>query len=737
MATPEQMQALDGEIERKRRLADLNARLEAQGVRLEQPGWLRRTWEGAKDLVTGASRRSEDLPEFGDAPVPDWRTGAKVGWGLFTTTNDDGRAEIITKNVPGASSEKDEHGNTIITYQGRRYYLNRPGFSLQDLPDAAGEVTKFWPAARLTRGMTGLTGMAMRGGGFAATSVAGDFAGGIAGSEQGIDLPAAGINAVLGAGEVVLAPILSRVMPTLKRLLKPTDELVDAQGNLTVAGRKAAEVAGLDLDQIDKGFARSFADEIKKGLGPAAASKAADAKSLPVTVPLSRGQVTGSPRDQMFESMAEKGALGAPAETMMRGFRTAQDEALAGNEQAIRQRLAGGGVSIDEPWRAGAKAQETLVDARKLAKREVDQAYDAARATSAGVPAGPLFEKLFQLKGVLAQQHDLLGLPRTSSLIKDLDRVSEAGTQGADGGSVMVRSLFDWRKRAVNARDGAMGNNREEVLALGRLIKGVDIAMGEMIDRALVQGDERTIELFRKAIKMYRDYAATYNGGDLVARLTELAPRNGGLRLDVAPDQAVNVIFGSHRLFGNATVRDLVGLRKALGGADAESWRQLKEAAFLRLVDAGQGEVDAMKGGRIFRGVKFAGAVDDALRNSGPVMRTMFSEDELALIQQFKRVAAQVHGKVRGGDNTSNTAVAAAGMIQRLLDRVVVSQSGMQRMLALPFVRTAVEVGMLGKTAAALREGAAVARGVPGVAIAPPIFQAGTGSNSDPRGDRR
>lgn len=693
--------------------------MDAPAVGEDAPGRVMGVWNTIKDLWTGESRTEfPDVPELGTSGEhvdPTSGESLRILAGYLTTPNTEAVRDIAIKQLrkidPEASVSADRYGNPMITFKGQPYYVNKPGGSGADAMGAAGTAIAMAPVAKLTQGMRGVIGMGTRALGYGGTSVGQDVAAGLQGSEQGIDLPTAAVTAGMGAAEVALAPLVQRAWPTIRRMITPTDELVDARGNLTRAGRRAAEAAGLDPARMDRGFAQQFAQEIRKGLDPRYAASAADANSLPVKVPLSRGQVTGLPQDQMFESMAEKGAYGDASEGMINRLRDLQNDAIADNVGAIQSRLGGGRATISDPRVAGEAVQGALARGKAAAKAPVDAAYDAARATSAGVPGAEAQNSFLQLSARIAQEHDLQGLPRASSLLNGLQDLAKGGPNAA----VRIRSLFDWRQRASNARQAG----GEEAMAIGKAIRGVDEFLDQMVDQALVHGDDQAIDAFQKAIKGYRGYAGKWKGGDLIERLTTMEPRSGRMELAVAPDQAVSVIFGSQKLFGGMnTARDLAQMRKTLGAGSPE-WRQLKEAAFLRLVQAGQGQVDPMRGGRAFSGVKFAGAIDDAFKNQLPVLKTIFDTQELGMIQKLKRVAAQVGGKVRGGDNHSNTAVAAAGMIQRLINSVVVSEGGLQRLMALPLIRTAVEVGMLGRTAGALREGAAAITGASGRPLLP------------------
>lgn len=704
-----------------------------------KPGMLARAGRAVKNFVTGDNRREFDLPELLDAPefkqtgvraLPSFMYSTpapsmaaerdKIGAAMAITPGVKAQTDIsidaLRKADPAVAQKADKFGNPIVTFKGKDYYVNRPGASAADAVTTAGQVAMYMPASRLgmAAGST-LLGTALGGGGAAATSVASDAIAQSMGSQQPVDLPRAGVAAAGGAVERLAGPAFDRVAQWVRSRMGASQVLDPATGGLTVRARAALREAGIDPDAVGDDFAAEFARRARAMPDdPAMAARLAEAESLPVPVRMTQGQVSGLPDEQMFENLAEKGAYGTGARDVMRGARADTREGLAGNIQAIQRQVGGGAAGVAQPGQGAQRTQATLSGMRQAERETADMAYDAARESAAAIDPQPVAAVARTARERVLADHDLVALPRTTRLLDQLDGLTTPAADGAVPSPVAVRQLFEWRARATNARSAG----GEEAVALRKAIGEVDAFLERAADEAIVSGDEASIDLFRSAISRYREFAARFKGRDLVQRLTDMDARAGTRQLVVPPDQAADVIFGSSKLFGGTnTARDLGHLRDILG-ADSPQWLQLREEAWMRLVRAGEGAINPTTSLPEFSGVKFAKAVDSAVADDAAIMRTLFSPEELGLIQQFKRVAARATGTVKGGDNFSNTTPAAANIVQNLIGRFFTSESSAQRMLMIPLVRSLYQGGM-GLRAVAAQTPRAALRGPPAAVLAP------------------
>lgn len=636
---------------------------------------IKSAYEGVSDAVTGDSRREFDYPEL---PMLAGGKMTDEGYkpsGLSFAQTDKARAEIAAKETGGEVSY-DKFGNPIIMYEGKPHYINRPGMSTRDFDEAGAQFVTSLPFASLGGGLggkaLGLIGRALgTGTGAGVASLAQDKLAEASGAVDAVDPTRAAINAAAGAGFELLAPAASAIY----RQVIGNPQLYDpVAGKLTIIGKMKLRASGLDPDQVTDDFAQKFATMANQAVDPKMAAQTAQAQSLPVEVPLTRGQTTGKASDQMFESLAYKGAYGRRAEDIMRGQSARQQEALTANADEIARRVAGGNRVVMEPGMGGQIAQDALVTKADAAKAGVDAAYDAARGAGAGMPA----QEIGDLSRLIGMTDDVAGrlefAPKAQVQLKALDKLSAQG----DDATVMVKSLFDWRRQTTNL--AAEANDRTEAAALKAMVRRFDEALPEMVKDGLMTGDQAAVDAWKAAIASNREFAKAFRAKDLVA---DLVAKDGGT-LKIPPESAANYIFGvsdAKLMTGMTIARDLNKV-KTLLGENSEAWNALREEAFMRFLRAGQGNYDHATGARQFSGAKFASFYDNVAAKNPAVMKSLFTEDELKLIGQFKNVAQRVTTTSRGGDNYSNTTPAAANIVQKMMGAGFIGDKAMATLMA-------------------------------------------------------
>lgn len=628
--------------------------------------------------VTGNDRREYDFPEVEDRIIPGFGS-LKSKMALAQTP--EGQVDIFKSQFPDAPVTQDKFGNYMTLVDGKPAYLNRPGISGQDVENFAttGAIAAAPGGVGVRAGravLGGLGAVAGAGVGAGVASVGQDILAGQAGSQQGVSGESAAINAVGGAGFQALSPIANAIYRGIAG--KVTDAAQasrlytsitgnrslfdDASQRLTPDGEKLMADLGIDISTVTPDFSAEFGRQARQAASPADAARSAQAQSLPVPVPLTRGDISRIPDQQMFESQAEKGVYGDVASTVMRQARQDQQAALRGNVEAIQQRLSGGEPAVTQPQQAGQIVQEGLQASAARRKAVVDRLYDRARETEGGVPLNEAQKLRYIIGNNQAVSDRLSNAPKAMQRLEALDKL----TAGGDG-SVLVSSLQDWRRATTTLAREAQ--DPTEKAALSAMVREFDAALPDMVKAELIQGDPTSVAKWSKAIRARRDWAKKFEGDDLVQQLTAKEYRGGSIQPTVAPEDATKLIFGISDA-GLAPkmnmARDLRRVRGILGET-SPAWQAMREEAFLRLARAGEGSYVASTQTREFSGAKFAKAVDDALSRNPEVMRTLFTPDERALLNQFKEVAVRVTTTARGGQNFSNTSAGNAQAIRNTL----------------------------------------------------------------------
>jgi hypothetical protein len=121
----------------------------------------------ATELV-GADRMARDFG-FLEALIPNLK--------IMMVRDDVGKAEVLERSFSGderfGGVFADKFDNPMIVWDDKPYYMNKPGFSEQDIGTFIGEFVKNIPAAKFVKGASKLLGIAQRGiASYGATEVA-------------------------------------------------------------------------------------------------------------------------------------------------------------------------------------------------------------------------------------------------------------------------------------------------------------------------------------------------------------------------------------------------------------------------------------------------------------------------------------------------------------------------------------------------------------------------------------
>lgn len=367
------------------------------------------------------------------------------------------------------------------------------------------------------------------------------------------------------------------------------------------------------------------------------------AQGLPVPVPMTRGTITGSPVAQMEENLMLKGAKGEGAARIMQEGADATQEALRANVGAISEKIAGKATEVGDGGKAVSGALNTLRDAFK---KDIDKAYTTARAKGEDA----------MLAGATEAREAMLGVLRKDYNLKNIEAVAREVEDFGSAGAPTVREIFDARTRLSNL---TQSTDRVVAGAARKAVTALDGYMKVALKNDLILGKPETVKLWKDAIKKRAAFGRIFEGDDLVEDLTERSSRGGDREaLAVAPEDATNHIFGKADLgfIGKADMkRDLTRLRTVLG-ADSADWNALRAEAFRRFSIAGEGAAE--RGKDQFSGQKFFNAWNKAKTKDPEILGVLFNAEERSLIDRFAEVAQKATTPVKGGDNTSNTALA-------------------------------------------------------------------------------
>lgn len=289
------------------------------------------------------------------------------------------------------------------------------------------------------------------------------------------------------------------------------------------------------------------------------------AASKPVKVPRVPGVALG--RDQVRD-FAERRATDLPARIGEQTRRyvssapQAQDVVAADDAArlAMEQDTLSQGLGALPAGAGGRQASAGLNAARTRDKAAVDAAFREARALEPERAMVPILERPTIAANIREDMadYDPAAVPRVTAQLAKLDEQQ----------TLSVRDLFDARTRLTKLTQSSDGVERG---AAGTAVWALDRQIDDLVSRGAVSGDPEVVGAWRRAIGLRREFGRTYEGDDIVARLTEGGRMSGQAGLQVAAEDASNAILGRGDLsfVGRPNlVRDLRRLEQ-LSGPDA------------------------------------------------------------------------------------------------------------------------------------------------------------------------
>ena len=583
---------------------------------------------------------------------------AKIAAGLLFALDIKDQAAIIKKYVPGAEIKKDDKGKLLVQVGDNIAYINKPGFSQMDFNQILFQVGLYVPAAKLaTLGNSLLARMGIGSVASAGTSVTGDLIANQFSDETGVSLPRGSAALVGGLVAELIAPALApigrrikerfarRQPSTLETPLPEESAILETMTPEQTATARVAETA-------EPKTAQAISDEIEFGIPYTTGQRQAT-----VTAAGEEGRdfLGGGPQLYQEEAMLA-GARGDTAQAAMQGLAGQQDVAVRGAVESTAARL--GGAVPEYEAQVGADLVTDIKGAAGAAERQVDVAYEAVPEQALVKPKA--FDDMMtfvddELQGVKAQRL-AKGQPELADVFLP---GAQEGTQTAvamkylEGiaariDEVGVAPNFGWLEEARKQLGRYIGSTLDptDKKQLTLIKKGYDKWMDDIVDQALVTGDDTVLDALQHARGLSKAYADQFlpqhakdNVGRVIFKMIDDPDYTG--------DQAINAILGASKTFKKIDGSRIVKRLKKIFGtnpetgkldpgrlATSEGWQNLRQAYFLRLLKAARGSDP----GKPVSGTKFKQAVADLIFGDGRMIAAeLFDMKELTMIRRLSR----------------------------------------------------------------------------------------------------
>lgn len=630
---------------------------------LDLLGKIRKLPSDIYDLATGKNAQVEfpNAPETTEIEDIDFYDRLIPELKLMFTTNDTGKAEIIAdafkddERFGGAFSDK--FGNPLILWNNTPYYVNKPGFSSQDLGTFIGTLLQYYPASKYVMGGAGMLNKAVRGTfGYGATETAregveasltpkttkaknrdlGDVATDI-GATTAINVGIDATLPMLGKGlKAVTKPIKDKVASSLPRFNPKQgvedDIVVMPEGKSFVATKGQAESAPFD--------------RTKSGDAQAQATPQLMAESEKRYAKTEGGDIIrGIDEQQLTDIRAEADEL-----TKVFG---------SGGADGIPSTLV--------PLNSAERIKNIILNRALITQTQAKDLYEKGGLDNLIISregintlAKDALQKFNALKIGQYQLRDIKNLDRA---VNDLKRIAKA----SDNPKFKPQSFEKLRDLQISLNrviDNVKPENKTELKGLIEIANSIKSFIDGGIDRAFILGDEKILSNLKKANMNYKQYMGL--SGESPGKDAVEKSANAILKKIVNPsldaDSVVSAFFG-HIKFNPSPVmvRVLQKIKQNLPEEEATEVITLVKDGVLSKAFSGAGQSGVTR-------TNIVNNYDDVFKKNKKLISALFTPKEIERIADFKeRVMPTLWAEIRINPSNSGytiiNAMARAGLL--------------------------------------------------------------------------
>ena len=615
--------------------------------------------------------QDESIPELSQANFDTAGQAGKMAATYATTVDDKAIARVAEQTIPGAKQGTDEYGNVTLTFNGKTYYVNRPGASGADLYKLIADGISYLPAARGAKYFAGLLprlGFALPAGFL--TSLLQDQASLALGSGQDPSMER-GLYAGLGSmfGEV-LAPAARAAWNALvgnRRFFR--------NGTLTDEGMEAASRAGLSPEDLPRVVGSNFAKRLREARQQGATNPeqqaAADMATDEFGVDFTRAQRTQDPQDIQRELSVRGNVLGEKGTARMKAMDAKQEEQIIKAADDFQQSFVEGDRSPNMQT-AAADIQQNIKGKQEAGLEGVRQQYKQVREIDANDPVLFTDKGMDTLENTVTkdfneqiQFYDPDTSVRVKKVFSDISNKLKKITTTlgdefiADPKAPASYNQFEvLRRRIVAMRRTA---NADEKRQLDVIKRSMDKWLDTAVIKSIQSGDPAILEAIKKARAFHSEQQKRFSVGnnkDVAGKFIEkiLAP-------ETTPEQVTRALFGMQQVFsGNSNA--IINRIKEIS---PEKIPQLQELFWMRMVEPVKttklGQQGLTKDGK----GRLRTTILKNLKENKTVMENLFNPEQIA---KMKRFAATIDRAITPTDNPSGSGYVVGRLARQFLEKI-------------------------------------------------------------------
>jgi len=598
----------------------------------------------AADWVTGANTEPQ-IPKLSDLGVNKLATskaGKSLIMGVLASSSDDDRIKKgFQQAIPDAKFSQDSFGNLVVTaatsrnekgqpqtYQ--RFYPNPQGADLATAYNVSSVAALAAPVAKFVGG-TGYTAAALTGGIEAGLLEA--FSSALSNDKYDVKEVPVGVLGALASKPVI--DVTGALLGKIKNILTRSNASDMPTG---AAAEEIAEVLsaeGFNPSEVMDDVYKSMNKDIGSGAIPEESARYQTAQNLPVPVPMTPGDISGDKSRQLLENGIETGRFGDSAERKMAALRNDQNIAIKDNLGEIQQQMAGTGGQVIDRRAGGESAQQELITGKTSQGDARTSAYETARQGNAFIDPDSGQDVVNNILSSLEGQVSNINAPLAFRLFnEELAPLLQSGQS--------LNDIFSARQVLTKHANQA----GPEGFAAAEMNRQLDSNLINQSNEMLLYGNPDAVSSWLDAISKHKEFMKKWETDGILKKLTSEGVRDGENVLNVAPEDAANVIFGV-ALNPNRTnmSRDLITLKNNLS---PDVWNQLRQEFFIKLSDQMMSPAGEIKG------AAFTKAWSNIKKNT-TLVNTLFTKEERSNLNALSSTAIRISSRAQNYSNSANS----------------------------------------------------------------------------------
>ena len=596
------------------------------------------------DWVTGANTEPQipKLSDLGVSKLATSKAGKSLIMGVLASSSDDERIKKgFQQAIPDAEFSKDSFGNLVVTaatsrnekgqpqtYQ--RFYPNPQGADLATAYNVSSVAALAAPVAKLVGG-TGYTAAGLTGGIEAGLLEA--FSSALSNDKYDVKEIPVGVLGAFASKPVI--DVTGSLLGKIKNILTRSGASDMPTG---AAAKEISEVLaaeGFDPSEVMDDVYKSMNKDISGGAIPEESARYQTAQNLPVPVPMTPGDISGDKSRQLLENGIETGRFGDSAERKMSALRNDQNIAIKGNLGEIQQQMAGTGGQVIDRRAGGESAQQELITGKTAQGDARTSAYETARQGNAFIDPDSGQDVVNNILSSLEGQVSNINAPLAFRLFnEELAPLLQSGQS--------LNNIFSARQVLTKHSNQA----GPEGFAAAEMNRQLDSNLINQSDEVMLYGNPDAVSSWLDAISQHKEFMKKWETDGILKRLTSEGVRDGENVLNVAPEDAANVIFGV-ALNPNRTnmARDLITLKNNLS---PDVWNQLRQEFFIKLSDQMMSPAGEIKG------AAFTKAWSNIKKNT-TLVNTLFTKEERSNLNALSSTAIRISSRAQNYSNSANS----------------------------------------------------------------------------------